>query len=336
MPLPRLVLALLLPIGLLSCAGGGPASPSPVISTPARPNVLLEVSEATCCNRSTVSSSDVPTINYPVCRSLSISGDGSITYTQHLTVFGADGIPYFTRAFGGEETLTSGFVLVGCTGGVVDHDLSRTGDSYTYRVEYRTDSGAVGFAEGTAPYKQLTPFRTGIVISQFRSRGPNGAEDQFVELTNVSASPVDIDDWSLQGSSSASSVGLQNDLAGVVLPGCSVLMISNSTVRFDVPVYSGIVRGDIYMRPRLNDTIGIAVRTRSGQIVDQVAMSENTVFREGTPLEPFGPANTDRAYVRIADTGDNRRDFQMRSPSAPRNRSMCNATTLASSSGLRY
>jgi hypothetical protein len=334
MPLRRLGFALFIASGLLSCTGRGPAAPSPVM--PITPTVLLEVTEATCCNRSTVSSSAVPTISYPVCRSLRISGASSITYTQHLTVFGADGDPYFTRSFGGEETLSSGLVRVGCTSGVIDHDLSRTGYRYTYRVEYRTDSGAAGVAEGTAPYKQLMPFLTGIVISQFRSRGPNGAEDQFVELTNVSASPVDIDDWYLQGSSSVSSVGLANDLSGVVPAGCSVLVVSNSTVRFDVPVYSGIVRGDIYMRPRLDDTIGMAVRTRSGQVVDQVAMSNNTVFKEGTPLEPFGPANTDRAYVRIADTGDNRRDFQMRSPSAPRNRSLCGATTVISSSGLRY
>jgi hypothetical protein len=245
-----------------------------------------------------------------------------------LTVFGEDGTAYFTRPFGDEQTLRAGIVRVGCWSGVTDHDLSRTGYSYTYRIDYRTDGGIEGSVEGTAPYRQLTPFRTGIVISQFRPRGPNGPDDQFVELTNVTAAPIDIDDWWLQGSSSGSSLGSINSLAGAVPPGCSVLIATSPPERTGGPGYSGSVRGNIPIRPFMNDTIGIAILTGAGQIVDQVAMSANTFYKEGTPLDPFGGANTDRAYFRVADTGDNRRDFQMRSPSAPRNLSMCNRQSL--------
>jgi hypothetical protein len=190
----------------------------------------------------------------------------------------------------------------------------------------------VGFAEGTAPYRQLTPFMTGVVISQFRTRGPNGAEDQFVELTNVSPAPIDIHDWVLQGSSSVSNVGLTNSLdnnrGGILNPGCSFLATSVPTSSPRAPAYSGSVPGDIGVLARFNDTIGIALRTRPGQIVDQVGMSENTIFKAGTPLEPFGSLNTDRAYVRVSNTRNNQRDFQMRSPSAPRHLSMCNQGSL--------
>src|ERR1041384_7843572 len=41
---------------------------------------------------------------------------------------------------------------------------------------------------------------TSVVISEFRVRGPNGAADEFVELYNLSASPVAIGGWKIRGS----------------------------------------------------------------------------------------------------------------------------------------
>jgi len=48
------------------------------------------------------------------------------------------------------------------------------------------------------------------------------------------------------------------------------------------------------------------------------------VFKEGTPLAPFGSDNSDRSYARVGpDTGDNAADFRMTRPSTPRNSQMC-------------
>ena len=41
-----------------------------------------------------------------------------------------------------------------------------------------------------------------VVISEFRTRGPVGGNDEFVELRNASAAPVDISGWRLQGCAS--------------------------------------------------------------------------------------------------------------------------------------
>src|ERR1051325_1707559 len=45
-----------------------------------------------------------------------------------------------------------------------------------------------------------------VVISEFRVRGPNGAADEFVELYNLSAAPVNIGGWKIRGSNNAAGV----------------------------------------------------------------------------------------------------------------------------------
>jgi hypothetical protein len=128
----------------------------------------------------------------------------------------------------------------------------------------------------------------------------------------------------IQTSSSTTTVGQANPLGSrlpPLNPGCSYLMTSSP----NATGYSGAVVADVTFSPRLADTIGIALRTGSGQIVDQVAMGDNTLFKERTPLEPFGSLNSDRSYLRVADTGDNRQDFRMIAPSTPRNRAACPA-----------
>lgn len=38
-----------------------------------------------------------------------------------------------------------------------------------------------------------------VVISEFRTRGPNGGNDEFIELYNGSSSPVAIGGWEVKG-----------------------------------------------------------------------------------------------------------------------------------------
>ena len=54
---------------------------------------------------------------------------------------------------------------------------------------------------------------SGVVISEFRFRGPIGGNDEFVELYNTSSGPVDISGWKLQGCASAT--GVASDRATV-------------------------------------------------------------------------------------------------------------------------
>lgn len=51
---------------------------------------------------------------------------------------------------------------------------------------------------GAAPAVAST---SGVVISEFRFRGPVGGNDEYVELVNAGASSVNIGGWRVQGCS---------------------------------------------------------------------------------------------------------------------------------------
>src|SRR5918993_2224407 len=67
---------------------------------------------------------------------------------------------------------------------------------------------------------------TNVVISEFRVRGPNGGNDEFVELYNLSGAPVSIGGWNIRGSNNAAGVSIRATItAGTVIqPGCRYLL----------------------------------------------------------------------------------------------------------------
>ena len=54
------------------------------------------------------------------------------------------------------------------------------------------------FASSSTPQKTQAVSST-VVISEFRTRGPNGGNDEFIELYNLSSSPVNISGWQIRG-----------------------------------------------------------------------------------------------------------------------------------------
>jgi hypothetical protein len=170
-----------------------------------------------------------------------------------------------------------------------------------------------------------------LVIEQFRTRGPNGPTDQFVELFNDSISPAVVD-GSLGATPSNNALSQSITIRSVAIgPLCHLLSTA--------PGYSGSVPGDIAMPAMLTDdgAIGFSPSNFALNIVpDTVRMNSIGNAGEGNALPPFGSENSDRSYARTGiDTNDNAHDFAMIRPSTPRNSSMCGprATTTTSSFG---
>ena len=161
-----------------------------------------------------------------------------------------------------------------------------------------------------------------IVISEFRTRGPNGGNDEFIELYNLSTSPVDIGGWRIRGSSGGGGTNTRATIpAGVTLqPGCHYLLTHSG--------YSGAVAGDRAYSSGISDTGGIALAMSNGTIVDQVGLNSGSAFKEGTTLNPL-TTSTDRGYERKPggasgsgiDTDNNSDDFSLTSASTPQNSS---------------
>ncbi|HMJ24574.1 MAG TPA: lamin tail domain-containing protein, partial [Pyrinomonadaceae bacterium] len=120
-----------------------------------------------------------------------------------------------------------------------------------------------------------------IVISEFRTRGPNGAADEFVELYNVSNSAVDISGWKINGSNNAAGISTRVTIAAsTTIPAHGHFLATNSSASGGP--YSGSVPGNQTFATGITDDGGIALLTSANVVIDQVGMSTGSAYKEGT------------------------------------------------------
>jgi hypothetical protein len=179
-----------------------------------------------------------------------------------------------------------------------------------------------------------TPTRTAgppayLVISEFRTRGPNGSDDEFVELFNPSGGAVNIGGWAVRRSAScaATTYALATIPTGtILLPGQFYLLASNTG--------SSITNADQTFSPALADDGGLALTNSGGTVIDQAGLCATTTYREGTTLAPLS-GTLNQSYERLpggstacVDNDNNAGDYVLISPANPQNRS--SAVTLCS------
>lgn len=166
-----------------------------------------------------------------------------------------------------------------------------------------------------------------IVISQFQAGGGT-ADDEFIELHNIGAAPVDLNGLRLvyRSASGTSDVGPLAvwSTSTIVQPGQYYLI---ATTAYDGGVTPDYVYNTGVCQCSLSATSGgLAVRQggqNSGVILDSVGWGSATnVFVEGTPATAAGNNNSKaRLQSGCQDTDANQTDFQTLTPSAPRNTS---------------
>jgi hypothetical protein len=177
------------------------------------------------------------------------------------------------------------------------------------------------FLAGTAlfPATSSRAVSRTVVISEFRTRGPAGEGDDFIELFNLSDSLVNIANWQVKVLQTRSTNGYTVGIPGgvVLFPGSHYLLTG--------PSYSGSVRGDQGLPAEIPDAVGIAIQIPSGIIQDSVG-TDFGLYGEGPLLRALF-TNEDRSYERkpggaagsTVDTDHNSTDFQLISPSDPQN-----------------
>jgi lamin tail-like protein len=172
---------------------------------------------------------------------------------------------------------------------------------------------------------RIDAISTSILISEFRTRGPNGGNDELIELFNASSAPVNIGGWQVKGSNSLGGVSVRATInSGVLLnPGCHYLLTNSNSIGGP---YSGGVQGDQPYSVGITDDGGIAVTMPDGTVIDQVGLDSGSSFKEGATLTPL-TTSSNRGYERrpggaagsSQDTDNNQNDFHVISPSAPEN-----------------
>ena len=122
-----------------------------------------------------------------------------------------------------------------------------------------------------------------IVISEFRTIGPLGADDEFVELYNPTGTTVNIGNWYISKSSGCGtslSTLVYIYYGTILLPGQHYLVAAYASS-------SSITNADQRFSPGIADNGGVALVSSSGSVVDQVGMCSGTYYHEGKTLLPL-------------------------------------------------
>lgn len=178
------------------------------------------------------------------------------------------------------------------------------------RATYRSVTGSITIAIASEPSG------TAVVINELASRGPNGGDDEFIELRNDSSTSMQVGGWRIMRSDRNGITFPLHTLApGLALgPGCHYLVANRGFI------FYGPSPDATYESP-YDDDGGVALVRADGSIVDQVGMSSGSRYREGTPLDPLPhDSDTRRTYARAqSDTNDNRADFRIVLGGTPQN-----------------
>ena len=167
-----------------------------------------------------------------------------------------------------------------------------------------------------------------VVISEFRTRGPNGTNDQFIELYNLSAVAVDISEYSISVWDPVNGPGY--GVYDVAQLGDSVILqpYEHYLIVYGAPPtgYSGSTAADDYIfYPMQSDSVGIALIAADGStVVDAVSTTNDAgnPYLEGTALAPMisdinqsyerlpGTLSAAGGHINTQDTDDNSADFK--------------------------
>ncbi len=173
------------------------------------------------------------------------------------------------------------------------------------------------------PSRHVQATSTTVVISEFRTRGPGGANDEFVELYNLTGSPINVGGWKINRSNGSGTINTQITItAGTLIPAFGHFLATNSAAGG----YSGSVPGNQTYGTGITDDGGIAILDGSNAVMDQVGMSAGSAYKEGTVLSQL-TTNVNRSHERrpggasgsAQDTDNNGSDFQLITPSDPQN-----------------
>jgi hypothetical protein len=164
---------------------------------------------------------------------------------------------------------------------------------------------------GLALMTSVEPVEAQLIISEFRVRGPNGANDEFIEIYNNSGA-----DHTVAGGGTGYAVAASNGVArcvianGTVIPNRGHYLCVNS-VGYSLASYPGgngsTATGDATYTTDIADNAGIAIFNTSvaGDFIlanrlDAVGSTSeaNTLYKEGTGYPALVPFSIDYSFYR--------------------------------------
>lgn len=220
----------------------------------------------------------------PISRhSLSSSGsEVSVTLTATDVVSGVSEIVYSVDG-AASQNYSAPFVVSNSGGHIVSYfarDLA--GNEETPRTVYINPASVA----------------KSVLISEFRSRGQLGADDEFIELYNNSDVSVDIGGWSLsvKHGSVTTPIALATINSGVVLSARGHYLLRKAGAsNYSLSSYA---EADQTYSDSLGDNCGIKLVSSAGVTIDAVGFASVTdaTYREGTGITPSAGITTSGQY----------------------------------------
>jgi len=161
------------------------------------------------------------------------------------------------------------------------------------------------------------PAEAQLIISEFRLRGPNGANDEFIEIYNNSGA-----DHTVAGGGSGYAVAASDAISGCVIPNGTVIpnrghFLCVNSVGYSLASYPAgngtTATGDASYTTNIADNAGIAIFNTSVTVdftlanrLDAVGSTSeaNTIYKEGPGYPALTPFSIDYSFYRD-DCGKN-------------------------------
>ena len=153
----------------------------------------------------------------------------------------------------------------------------------------------------------------GLMISEFRLRGPSGANDEFIEIYNPGSAPHTV---SASDGSGGYGLAASDGVVRFVIPNGTVIparghYLGVNSVAYSLSSYPAgngtTATGDATYTTDIPDNVGIALFSTSnpanfalGTRIDAVASTfeANTLYKEGTGYSPLSPSSIEYSYYR--------------------------------------
>jgi hypothetical protein len=232
-----------------------------------------------------------------------------------------------------------GIQQTGCYSLAVVAEALPAGGSDVFLVSGSTEGGSGTCAAPTptpTPTPTPVPGGTSLIISEFRLRGPNGANDEFIEIYNNSNGALSVQ---ANDGSSGYAVAASDGVVRFVIPNGTIIparghFLGVNSLQYSLgnyPAGSGsTANGDATYTLNINDNAGIALFRTANPVnfnlvfrLDAVGSTSvaNAVFREGAGLPVLVAFPIDCSWYRnipttgagagvAQDTNNNAADFK--------------------------
>ena len=227
----------------------------------------------------------------------------------------------------------------GCYSMALVAEALPVGGSDVFLISGDTEGGSGTCAAPTptpTPAATPVPGGTSLIISEFRLRGPNGTNDEFIEIYNNSNNAISVQ---ANDGSSGYAVAASDGLVRFVIPNGTIIparghFLGVNSIGFSLASYpagsGAIATGDATYTLNIADNAGIALFRTANPVnfnlvfrLDAVgsANEANAIFKEGTGVPALVPFSIDYSWYRniptsgvgagvAQDTNNNAADFK--------------------------